>query len=502
MVFISALYFHFFKKMLERYRDRGYPQQFNVRTKCILLFQTIHGVDVLIFGMYVYEYGHNCPPPNQRRVYISYLDSVNFFQPSEYRTFTYHTILIEYLRYVKSRGFHTAHIWACPAWDGDDFIFHIHPPHQKTTREDILCSWYQAMLATAEAEGVVIQTKTLYDEYFKTDKDKIYLDPTCIPYFDSDYIPGEIESIIKDLKKQEQGKQKEKCDKSIITKSKEKLGGKKKRSTRSNPNLIVHLEPDIVMKRLGHTLSQIKRNFFVVYLRSRAFAEAADRGEDISTWTELDDEKHKAGDVEYYDRCDDFCTENTSQLLDIIEPSHEANGDKPIGTTSPSNVPISCNEKFNDAPPGTGSIITSSDLLDVKCSLEATSLLGDEDNEEADADTRGTKAYFGNALARNLPPTQERIKPDMNSHSSQVVQTFIGSTIDVDPMINNDIFETRQQFLHFCRTNQYQFDELRRAKHSSMMVCFLFVSYFSSVSSLYCFSYFFHIFHLFLPQPW
>jgi E1A/CREB-binding protein len=483
--------------MLERYRDRGYPQEFNVRTKCILLFQTIHGVDVLIFGMYVYEYGHNCPPPNQRRVYISYLDSVNFFQPSEYRTFTYHTILIEYLRYVKSRGFHTAHIWACPAWDGDDFIFHIHPPHQKTTREDILCSWYQAMLATAEAEGVVIQTKTLYDEYFKTDKDKVYLDPTCIPYFDSDYIPGEIESIIKDLKKQEQGKQKEKCSNSIITKSKEKLGGKKKRSTRSNPNLIVHLEPDIVMKRLGHTLSQIKRNFFVVYLRSRAFAEAAGNGEDVSTWAELDDEKHKTGDVENYERCDDFSTENASQTLDIIEPSHEANGDNPIGISSPSNLPITCNEKFKDAAAGTGSIIMSSDLIDDKCSLEATSMLRDEGKEEAAADLRGTNASLGNALARILPPTHERIKRHINSHSSQVVQTFIESTIDVDPMINNDIFETRQQFLHFCRSNQYQFDELRRAKHSSMMVRFFLLLVISLQFILYSVSHIYFICFIF-----
>lgn len=478
--------------MLERYRDRGYPQEFNVRTKCILLFQTIHGVDVLLFGMYVYEYDQNCPPPNQRRVYISYLDSVNFFQPSEYRTFTYHTILIEYLRYVKSRGFHTAHIWACPAWDGDDFIFHIHPPHQKNTREDILCSWYQTMLATAEAEGVAIQIRTLYDEYFKTDKDKICLDPTCIPYFDSDYIPGEIESIIKDLKKQDQGKQKEKCGKSIVTKSKEKLGGKKKRSTRSNPNLIVHLEPDIVMKRLGHTLSQIKRNFFVVYLRSRAFAEAANKGEDVSMWTELDDEKHKVGDFEEcYDRCGNNCTENLLTTVDVIGYANEANGDNPIGTISQSNFPVSCNEKLSDVPAFTKNKIMSTDLIDIKCSPEASSMLVEEDKEVDDADNQGKNVNFGNAIERHSPPTHEKFKSNNEkSHSSQVVQTVIGSTIDVDPMINSEIFETRQQFLHFCRTNHYQFDELRRAKHSSMMVRFMFrtVSCFFSVRFLYFFS--------------
>jgi E1A/CREB-binding protein len=60
-------------------------------------------VDVILFAMYVYEYGHNCPLPNQRRVYISYLDSVHYFRPREFRTIIYHEILIAYLAYVRER---------------------------------------------------------------------------------------------------------------------------------------------------------------------------------------------------------------------------------------------------------------------------------------------------------------------------------------------------------------------------------------------------------------
>ena len=67
-------------EMQKRYKEMGFPTEFPVKTKCILLFQKVNGADVLLFGMYVYEYGDSCPEPNRRRVYISYLDSVQYFQ--------------------------------------------------------------------------------------------------------------------------------------------------------------------------------------------------------------------------------------------------------------------------------------------------------------------------------------------------------------------------------------------------------------------------------------
>ena len=42
--------------MLKRYNSiPGYPREFTYCSKCIMLFQKIHGVDTIIYVMFVYE---------------------------------------------------------------------------------------------------------------------------------------------------------------------------------------------------------------------------------------------------------------------------------------------------------------------------------------------------------------------------------------------------------------------------------------------------------------
>ncbi|CAN0421235.1 unnamed protein product, partial [Scytosiphon promiscuus] len=56
----------------------GYPSEYPVVERCIALFLKHEGREVLCFIMYTFEYGHACAPPNQRRAYISFLDTVPY----------------------------------------------------------------------------------------------------------------------------------------------------------------------------------------------------------------------------------------------------------------------------------------------------------------------------------------------------------------------------------------------------------------------------------------
>lgn len=43
---------------------------------------------------------------------------------------------------------------------------------------------------------------------------------------------------------------------------------------------------------------------------------------------------------------------------------------------------------------------------------------------------------------------------------------------DNDDILESEFFDTRQAFLSLCQGNHYQYDTLRRAKHSSMMILY------------------------------
>merc|ERR1712226_1133023 len=66
------------------------------------------------------------------------------------------------------------------------------------------------------------------------------------------------------------------------------------------------------------------------------------------------------------------------------------------------------------------------------------------------------------------------IEPAISSHMTKLERrsTVVNDTSEVDPPVESDLFESRQQFLNFCQTTHCQFDELRRVKHSTLTVLF------------------------------
>lgn len=171
-----------------------YPEEIEYTSKAIFVFQTINGVEVCIFSMYVQEYDDQCNfPENRNRTYIAYLDSLVYMRPRHVRTNLFHQLLISYLAFCKNRGFEYAHIWACPTTRGGDFIYWCHPTFQKNPGKDRLLQWYLSMAAKGKQSGVVFDCKDLFACEFEALEST--LNSRLPPYFEGDYWPSEVERL-------------------------------------------------------------------------------------------------------------------------------------------------------------------------------------------------------------------------------------------------------------------------------------------------------------------
>lgn len=195
-------------RFAEMFGPAGYPDAFLYKQKVILLFQEHEGVDMCLYCLYVQEYSDECPEPNNRVVYLSYLDSVKYLRPEKVeaaglnaalRTMVYHDVLLGYCEYIKMKGFCSMYIWACPPSQGDDYIYYCHPYNkQKFPRSDRLREWYLNMLRRGKSEGIVTHISNLYDTFFVGGKDHRVESPSVahLPYLEGDYWPGEAENLL------------------------------------------------------------------------------------------------------------------------------------------------------------------------------------------------------------------------------------------------------------------------------------------------------------------
>ena len=144
------------------------PSSFPYRPVAVFMFQRVSGTDVCLFAMYVHEYTLTGDSPNARKAYISYLDSTNYMQPSLFRTPTYHEIMLGYLEDAKQRGYESVYIWACPPPPraGDSYILNCHPKWQRTPNTERLVKWYKTIEEKAMEEGLVVQSEDMLASHF------------------------------------------------------------------------------------------------------------------------------------------------------------------------------------------------------------------------------------------------------------------------------------------------------------------------------------------------
>mmetsp|Transcript_24255 Transcript_24255/g.82875 ORF Transcript_24255/g.82875 Transcript_24255/m.82875 type:complete len:1312 (+) Transcript_24255:116-4051(+) len=363
-------------KFLEAFKEHNYPSEFTYKSRVMLLFQKLDGVDVCLFGLYVQEFGADQPAPNNRRVYISYLDSVKYFRPEvqantgeALRTFVYHQLLTGYLEYVRKLGFTSCYIWACPPNIGEDYILYCHPAKQKTPRPEKLREWYLKLLRMMQKEGTVAHIDNLYDEYGLGSVESMR-SAVEVPYFDGDYWPGAAEEMISGIKAEEEERQANlKRSKSKATTARK--AGKNPTSKRLqalNGGTQTELDQQL-MTKLGEQIHLIKQDFIMAHLyfpctRCRK--------------TIAGQKRYFATTGSYYSLCEEC--HGVVQAL----PEHERDP-----------RPLQC----------------------------------------------------------------EEIGP-------------LGDTKDEDETLECEFMDTRQAFLSLCQGNHFQFDTLRRAKHTSMMVLF------------------------------
>jgi len=458
--------------------QNNYRLNFKGRSKMILLFQEHGGVDIVFFAMYVQEYDEETAHgPNKKTCYISYLDSVKYFRPVELRTQLYYELLLSYFKWVKKRGFTRCYIWVCPPNEknGDDYILYCHPKSQQTPTEDRLRTWYRKMVIEGHKRKIVAKCQSLMDAHIRD-----ATDCTSLPFFSGDYWPQIAEIIIQDLPKPPASTRKISHSKSYA-----RSGGAKatptgtRRGTRSTETQLVGAlanvkQRDPLVKKLNQKLgsNELKDNFLVI-----DFFDTCSHCNKFITHGE-----RKWTCKTCNDPIDDHWAEYTFKrgLKGLGSGSRSKNNYKRTGKGKGKGKGKSGQKstgRTGRAPRlvrTTSSGRVSRDPRHHSHSHEVEALTGEKDlNRKKDnkpkkfvlCDECHTK-HAALEVAEQHPVDDFETAHEL---VEEKLEPVFPSTREVDEELSSEIFNEREDLLTLCQTNKYQFDQIRRAKHSTMM---------------------------------
>ena len=310
---------------------------------------------------------------------------------------------------------------------------YCHPPSQKTPRADRLRQWYVNMIEKARLEGLVTDRSNLTDYHFSVDKNLLTL-----PNFSGDYWPGVAEGVFEEIMKERDLEEKDRRGNRGKTK-KPKTPQKKKEDEESD-------EQSEPLKRLRETMEKAasKEDFIVVQMHYKC------------------------------EKCNEYQINGTFWYDKTCKENYETERSYALCET--------CYDKEK-------SKLTKRQREEVDRILEEEEAERKKKEEEKNSDD-------DMIIAPPTPPRQNttsmmpKSKKEGKKNASNVLVTTTMSmsqrmirlrkakvecapcTKDPDPNMDSEFFGTRQAFLSLCQGNHYQFDQLRRAKHSTMMVLY------------------------------
>mmetsp|Transcript_11374 Transcript_11374/g.18159 ORF Transcript_11374/g.18159 Transcript_11374/m.18159 type:complete len:484 (-) Transcript_11374:245-1696(-) len=407
------------------YVSEKLEKHFPCRTKTVLLYQRIDGVDVVLFVLYVQEYGANCPLPNRNKVYVSYLDSACFMEPPKLKSKVYQRILESYITWVKARGFESIYIWACPPQRGDAYILYCHPKWQRTPGAERLRKWYGEIVETCKKRGVVLAEDNMYNHHMSNFKP--LLNTRASRSSGTKQRPQSLSPIMRPTDKKIKGPVEE------------------------------------VPYFYGDYLPNEMEGMLAMLLRPRTWDEVrtqASCDESIRSWWQVA-----------------WGSETKAVLLNSPCASNQVSQGAqrpPVGVPMKLELPA----KLGGGQSGvTENVDVIPPVLPPTWKLGPTSNLDTVDLTVGFATPQQRNDWLMRRLAASIKPmTDNFLVLQLNSSQQLPKVTTLNGTVltqdttDPDPELPAGIYDTRLAFLDMCKHNNFQFDELRRAKHSSMVL--------------------------------